>query len=198
MESMAPPGYRSLGIWRGVSLEYNSLSARPVATIAAEAELDSAETLIPETIGFRVSIEGIREEVKFEGDEGKARFAFHFDGRNARGELLSTGSYPFRVDISSDYRGNYYTAAFFGGPPLEDTGVPSREPFPLNNYYYGWLPLHNESQSPYGAGWGVRGLQRLHIDPQGRSVLVVEGSTSAGVFIVKWSPHVWYILREWG
>jgi len=181
--------YRSLGIWRGVALEYNSLSARPGATIAAEAELDPAETLIPETIGFRVSIEGIREEVKFEGDEGKARFAFHFDGRNARGQLLPTGSYPFRVDISNDYRGNYYTAAFFGGPPLEDTGVRSREPFPLNNYYYGWLPLHNESQSPYGSGWGVRGLQRLHIDPQGSSVLVTEGSTYAGVFVPVGTYH---------
>ncbi|MFQ6077535.1 MAG: carboxypeptidase regulatory-like domain-containing protein, partial [Thermodesulfobacteriota bacterium] len=183
------PRYRSLGIWRGVTLEYNSLSARPVVTIAAEAELDSAETLIPETIGFTVSVEGIHREVTFEGDEGRARFAFHFDGRNARGELLPTGSYPFRVDISSDYRGNYYTAAFFGGPPLEDTGVSSRETFPLNTYYYGRLPLHNESQSPYGSGWGVRGLQRLYIDSRGESVLVTGGSTSAGVFVPVGTYH---------
>ena len=36
------PRYRSLGIWRGVSLEYNSLSAQPGATIACEAEVDVA------------------------------------------------------------------------------------------------------------------------------------------------------------
>jgi len=184
------PRYRSLGIWRGVTLEYNSLSASPGATIAAEVEVDPDEVLIPETIGFTVSIEGLRREVKFEGDEGKARFAFHFDGRNARGELLPTGSYPFRVDISNDYRGNYYTAAFFGGPPLEDTGVPSREPFPLNNCYYGFLPLHNESQSPYGSGWGVRGLQRLYVDSRGEAVLVTEGSTYAGVFVPVGTYHV--------
>jgi len=183
------PRYRSLGIWRGVTLEYNSLSAKPGVVIAAEAEVDPAQIAIPETIGFRVNIEGIRREVKFEGDEGEARFAFHFDGRNARGHLLPTGTYPFRVDISGDYRGNYYTAAFFGGPPLEDTGVSSRETFPLNNYYYGWLPLHNESHSPYGSGWGVRGLGRLYVDPQGEAVLLTKGSTYAGVFVPVGTYH---------
>ncbi|MCK5554342.1 MAG: SMP-30/gluconolactonase/LRE family protein, partial [Deltaproteobacteria bacterium] len=183
------PRYRTLGIWRDVTLEYNSLSAKPGAVITAEAEVNPAEMLIPETIGFTVNIEGVRREVKFEGDEGKARFAFHFDGKNARGKPLPTGCYPFRVDISSDYRGNYYTAAFFGGPPLEDTGVSTREPFPLNNYFYGWLPLHNESQSPYGSGWGVKGLQRLHIDSQGDTVLLTEGSTCAGVFVPVGTYH---------
>jgi len=176
---------------RELEFVYNSTSARPGALIELALTLDSATTLIPEISGYTVQVEGVRRELKFEAAEGKSRFAFLFDGKNARGKLLPTGRYSYRIDLSSGYQGEYYTADFFGGPAVEPTGVPSRELISLDNFLRGSLMINNQAESPFGAGWTLKGLQRLYIDAaEGKSVLITEGDGSAAVFETTGTMHI--------
>ena len=176
------PSYRSLGITKDIELVYNSIIANPSALISFESEIDPSQTTVPPTITYNLRIEGNMVAARFIGERGKAYWGYLFDGINGRGQRLPTGIYPYRLDLSYDYSTTYARANFFGGPALDSTGVPTRETIPYTTSLDDFLVISNQIDSPFGAGWSLKELERLYIQPDGNLVLVEGNGNAKAVF----------------
>ncbi len=184
----ALPFIRSLGQPRTLTLTYRSTTADPTAVIGTEYLLENPSrtteraTLIPATTTAIFHIEGRRVQIGFTGSAGALRQAFLWDGRNGRGDLLPTGAYRYRVDLSNDYDNAILASnAFFGGPPLQASTVIIPGRVPLTTSTGGRALLHNQQGSSFGAGWGLKGLQRLGLQPNGDAV-ISDGDGSISLF----------------
>jgi RHS repeat-associated protein len=176
------PPIKSLSISNGLQLVYNTTSADPTALIDLEPNIGSI-VLVPEKIGYKLSVEGIRKEVIFQGGEvEKIKLSYLFDARNGRGERLPAGSYTYKIDLSADYRAYYGRADYFGGPATTRLNVLSRELIPFSTEIMGKVIVNNQTESPFGAGWTLKELQRIYPAPEGNTALVTGGDGSAGVF----------------
>ncbi|MEW6009653.1 MAG: hypothetical protein AB1629_08490, partial [Candidatus Omnitrophota bacterium] len=172
----------------GLTLSYNSLTAQPSSLLSIETDLDSVTTDIPATTTFKVSIAGKEAQATYQGVDGKVRYAYLFDGKDSQGNYLQTGDYPYSIEMSNDYtNATYWTTSNFGGQPIADTGVLTIEPVPLTRKINGNLPVNNQQDSFFGAGWNLRGLQRLHYSSDG-SILLTEGDGSSMVISNKREP----------
>jgi len=160
---------------------YKSTTAKPFVLLATQTDLDSRYSLQPETQTATFEIEGISESATFKNTFGKNAARFMWDGKNALDELVSTGSYPYKITLSNDYPGTYYTADCFGCDPIEDTGIPTRETIPETTSVTGRVIVNNQQNSSFGSGWNLANSKRLYSDPDGR-VLLVEGDGSSVVF----------------
>jgi RHS repeat-associated protein len=176
------PSYRSLGITKDIELVYNSVTANPNALIAFDAEIDPSQSTVPPTITYNLRIEGNMVAARFLGDRGKAHYGYLFDGINGRGQRLPTGIYAYRLDLSYDYSTTYARANFFGGPALDGTGVPTRETIPYTTSLDDFLVISNQIDSPFGAGWSLKELSRLYLQPDGNLVLVEGNGNAKAVF----------------
>lgn len=176
------PSVRELNQEYGLTFLYNSHTANPVNLISVDTDLDQSKARIPATTTFKVNIEGRAIKAPYAGAPGKERYSYLYDCVNGRGEKLSTGSYPYTVEISNDYTDmTYATADYFAGPPTGDTGIVTREPVSLTTAIKGRISVNNQRDSAFGSGWSLNGLQRLHIDPDG-PILLTEGDGSALTF----------------
>ena len=180
LEHALPP-VRLLGVSQALAFVYRSTSADPSVHIGTETYLDTQATELPVTTGAVIEVEGIRHEAKFQAQEGGARQAFMFEAENARGEELRTGSYPYTLELSNDYEAEYANADCFGCPPTASTGVSADGLKSVSIDVTGRAIVNNQRGSPFGAGWTLSGLQRLHFDPDGY-VLLTDGDGSATVF----------------
>ncbi len=138
---------------------YNSARAHPYVLTPYQATvLKRAAT--PPYISGEVTVPGFSANVGFFDTRG---FRDATD-ETLRGSAvvdaasLPTGVYPYEVRITSHY-GN--------------SRISSRTP--------GEFIVVNEQASPFGAGWGLAGLQRLHVQKDG-SVLLADGDGSAHLF----------------
>lgn len=180
----ALPTIRTLGISRGPVLVYRSMRVTPSQVIGAGYPLETQGrqgdrgTIVPETTTFSLQIEGRRLDAVFTGAEGKSRYAFLWDGRNARGEAVPTGVYPYTIELSNDYPGTFAVTTVFGGPPMQNTGVPTGELVPRTTKLAGAALVVNERMSPFGAGWGLSQLQRIVPQPDG-TMLIADGMEMA-------------------
>ncbi|MBI3010137.1 MAG: VCBS repeat-containing protein, partial [Candidatus Omnitrophica bacterium] len=120
-------------------------------------------------------------KASFIGTVGESRQALLWDGKNARGQKVPTGSYLYTVRLSNEYDGTYATTNTFGGPPISDTGIPTDERIPLAVDITAAAIIHNRRDSAFGAGWGLRGLEQLHPQPDG-TILITDGEGSSTVF----------------
>jgi RHS repeat-associated protein len=138
----------------------------------------------PSTMGFLVKIEGVRKLIRFEGDNGNLKQAVMFDSHNGRGIKLSTGSYPIKIAVSNDYVPEFATTNEFGGLPLVGLGIQAltTEPFSVTDKINERLVINDQSDSPFGAGWGISGLQRLHFDPD-QTITLTSGDGSGTYYI---------------
>ena len=176
------PSYRSLGTRKDMELVYNSTTAKPSALISFESEIDPSQSTVPPTITYNLRIEGNMTAARFIGERGKAYWGYLFDGINGRGERLPTGVYPYRLDLSYDYSTAYARANFFGGPALDSTGVPTRERIPFTTSLDDFLVISNQVDSPFGAGWSLKELNRLYLQPDGNLILVEGNGNAKAVF----------------
>ncbi|MFH1062623.1 MAG: FG-GAP-like repeat-containing protein [Candidatus Omnitrophota bacterium] len=173
------PAYTVLDQKYAPALIYNSLGARPSQLFDVKTRLDSTISIIPETTDFKLKVEGIEDSIHFRGVSGNTNYRYLFDAVNARGQTLSTGSYPYKLEVTNNYEGlTYGTTSFFGGPATGDTGVLTREPVPMTTIQSGRFSINNLSSSPFGSGWSLSVLQRLHQEPDG-ALLLTEGDGSA-------------------
>jgi hypothetical protein len=175
------PPIRILNRKEDISFAYDSRTAHPSALISATM-FNDPRTAVPGTMTFIPSVEGVRKEAVFQGVGGESVYRFLWDGINARGIRVPTGSYRYDVRLTNDYQGGvFFTAEQFAGVPLLPLFV--SVPFPLASPadITGRVAIDNRIDSPFGAGWALVGLQRLHGDPDG-PVLITEGGRGAGVF----------------
>ncbi|MFH1202581.1 MAG: RHS repeat-associated core domain-containing protein [Candidatus Omnitrophota bacterium] len=189
------PQVKRLGRPYDLKLVYTSLTAQPSNFISIETDLDPVTTNIPATTTFKVDIAGRQAQATYQGVSGKVRYAYLFDGKDALGQLLTSGSYPYTIEASNDYtNATYWTTANFGGAPIANTGVLTIEPVPMTRNVNGYLTINSQQDSPFGAGWSIEGLQRLHFSPDG-AILLTEGDGSA--IIIRQHPQPLAFTGNW-
>lgn len=147
--------YRSLNVARAPRLVYNSLLAAPQPVMSTTAMLPVQAT-VPPLISARLQVAGMEQEFNVFTNPGSlgsndpVRQALLFDASS-----LATGLYPVQLTLTSHYERSTVASA-------------SRED----------VLVHNARNSPFGAGWTLDGLARLHRQPDGK-IILTEGDGSA-------------------
>jgi YD repeat-containing protein/YVTN family beta-propeller protein len=175
------PATRVLGRSNSLTFTYSSATADPHPLILMEATLDPAATTLPEQVRWSLRAGALEEERLFTPQAGTFRYAWSWEPRDRDGNLLPTGSHRVEVTLSHDYEATLATSNSFGGPPIQDLGIPVPGLTPAPTRPNARIVINNQRQSPFGAGWGLQGLQRLHPQPDG-SVVVTEGDGTALTF----------------
>ncbi|MEO1698754.1 MAG: carboxypeptidase-like regulatory domain-containing protein [Planctomycetota bacterium] len=145
--------YVSLGQSRSLRFVYNSRNAYPAPVVNTDIELGGSNIIVPPVVSSRLRVGGVQQVVETftEGVAGRNRHSAMFDARQ-----VPSGVYPYALRIT-----NHYEAS--------DVGTDSA----------GRLVVNNQCESPFGAGWTLSGLQRLHVVPNSEDVLLVEGDGGA-------------------
>lgn len=165
-------------------LVYQSSSARPSAWIGGRRdEKPSDLSATPEYAGIEAEAEGVRHKVYVRAADDDNWAAWIWDGRNARGELVSTGLYDAWLRVFWGVPAEYGTADVFGGPATGRTGIKASEPVEADMTFFARLPIVNGLQSPVAPGWHLKGIPRLYEHTDG-TVLLVQDGESQGVFEV--------------
>lgn len=155
--------YRSYGVSRALRLVYHSTSAEPRPIIAVDSTIGNL-TPPPVTMSNTLQIGGVDQgfelfaEPSLVQDPIFAQFATTRSSVQFDATLFTTGAYPYGFTVNCNF-------------PI------SRRSATVE----GTLIIQNESQSPFGAGWGIDGLRRLYADPEG-TVLVTSGNGAAQIF----------------
>lgn len=161
-----------------LTFHYDSFSANPNVLITNEI----LQEVVPSSFTWNLKIEGINKEIKFQGAGGRILSQFIWDGVNISGEKLPTGAYPYTLDLSNDYRDfRFATTDRFGGPPISSTNITVPFPVPLTKSLKGKAIINNQIKSPFGSGWTLEGLDRIHKMSDG-SVLLTKGNGGSLVF----------------
>ena len=182
MEDYYLPSFKSLGKTISPRLVYRSLAADPKAFITTRYHLDSQDTTIPETTEFTLKIAGTKKTTHFAGSDGDLKQSYLFDGIDYKGDRIPTGIYPYEIELANWYPTYFYGAHYFGqaGRALIVPPIRAAENERLAESFTGRLPFENLEESPFGAGWSLAGIPRLHIETG--QVLMTEGSGSLKVF----------------
>ena len=155
----SPPAYVSLDAERTVPLLYSSHQAQTLHTVALAVSDTSAAH--PQRVSIRLRRPN-DSWVTFTNDttilyfwaspSGQAYHAVQWD------EPLATGLYQYTAYITA----HWWNTSFERTVPVQFLVV-------------------NEQSSPYGAGWSIPGLQRVHVQANG-SLVVTEGDGSVAYF----------------
>lgn len=154
------PAYTSMDVPRSATLIYRSSQAHPITSVVVDAE-DPQSATPPEKMSIRlkrpdgswVSFLNGSDEIFYSSGSGKTRLVAAFDATG-----LSTGAYNYTVVVRSWWS---------DGTSKESTASIR-------------ILITNEADSPFGAGWTLAGLQRIHV--HGDSVVVTEGDGSVAFF----------------
>jgi len=159
------------------ALEYCTRSAWPTAIAAINEHYEEKTDRKPANRMIEITVNNVRKRAVFDIQEEFSRYAYLFACRNQDGTWWNSGVYPGELALSYRYPVEFYTAAYFGGPPLEGTGVVAEEtnlePYPT--FYPLNVGVQNLRESPFGNGWTVAGLQRIHWNGAG-PLLLTEGT----------------------
>ena len=163
-----------------LKFSYNSTTVYPTLFVG-----NSLINQIPDpadSVGYKLRIAGRTIDATFNGDAivEKSLFRTLIVGKNAEGKFLESGSYDYEVDFKTRYNNSFYaTATYFGAPAnaMFSPQVLSRVPLDFRADLKNRVALLNHRQSPFGAGWTLNGLERLHFSPN--SVIVWENGKRA-------------------
>ena len=144
----------ALGNMQGPQLIYNSSTAYPHPVITSQANL-TAGAPVPLATSVSLSVGGMPQgsPVFYQGSTQMTRQARTFDASN-----LLTGQYPYTLNLT-----NHYSVSAFSTVVSDNVLV------------------NNKIRSPFGAGWDLAGLQRVHLDDQGNA-LITDGLGGASFF----------------
>ena len=151
--------YRSLGVSKALKFFYNSTSAYPCPIITTQTS-QLPNNPVPNTISTNLKVGGINfsNETFKQGAADLVRQSSMFDATS-----IDTGNYPYSLETKS-----YYTSSTVTG------GID------------GNVLVNNQSNNPFGAGWTLDGLQKLHgLSRVDGRVLLTEGNGSARLFTTK-------------
>jgi len=162
------PPFNALNENDAPRLTYSSRSASPHPWISVKSKGIGTNSPPPVGMQARVSIEGVDTDISFSSASQDIPINFAWPGINGRGQIKETGSYPFTLTSS----------ALYATVPLAVGGVTSPVPYSGDSTISGRVIVNNQSQSPFGAGWSLDELARIHRSEDG-SLLMVEGSGRA-------------------
>lgn len=165
--SYSTPSYRSLDVERSTTMLYRSDMARPMPTVVMQAYDTSTEPA--DTISVRLkrdwtgawqTLHTGSTEVYYDNpntQNNKTLVSVAFDAGN-----LATGAYDYTAYVYSRWRDG----------TVKETQIPVR------------ALVVNEETSPYGWGWTIAGLQRIHTQVLGGSdgVVLTDGTGAIGFF----------------
>jgi RHS repeat-associated protein len=156
----AMPGYVSRDVERGVTLVYRSGQAHPVGTVMLSARDTSPSRALKFSLklqhpdGSFVTFLNGRTELFFENNST--------NGASIVGQFAANGGVTRRVNYTA-----VVTSYWSDGSTVASAPTP--------------VLIVNEESSPYGAGVGIAGIQRLYVNPDG-GVIVTDGSGGASYF----------------
>jgi YD repeat-containing protein len=183
-ETISLPGFREFGRTFGLTLSYYSGGANPTATISAQVNYNSTRP-VERTI-FEFQVEGLTVEgvYDFSDNNRKPYGTYIWDGVNALGTQLPTGSYPYSIlvtSLNSDVAVSI--PSLFGGSAVQQFGVkyPGLAELP-GEEITGRVAILNLRDSEYGAGWRIQEEDRLYFDSDG-CIMLVSGSSSWKRFV---------------
>jgi RHS repeat-associated protein len=144
------PSYRSLGQNRALRFVYRSLQADPQPIVSTNITIPVISA-VPQSISAGLTVAGIDQGVKVftstaglsENQNETIRQVVQFDAAD-----FPTGRYPYQMKITNNYSLSKVSGTFQGD-----------------------VLINNQMNSPFGAGWGIDGLSRLHISEDNRVVL---------------------------
>ncbi|MFC1560734.1 RHS repeat-associated core domain-containing protein, partial [Pseudomonadota bacterium] len=157
------PAYASLQQTRSITLEYNSNTANPKPILPVRSGFGNRAPP-PEVASMRINVDGIDmgqdvfSEVRVEPSEIRGQFKITRPAIQFNGSLIDTGIRDYELDINCYW-------------PI------SRR----QEKTIGQMIVHNESNSSFGAGWTISGLQRAHTHSSGR-VMLTEGTATSLIF----------------
>ncbi len=178
-EDIRLPEFRELGEPWGIRLVYFSGAAAPSVTLRGYIDYNSTRPV--ERTVFEFNIEGVQTSAAyaFSQNNQKHNATWLWNGRNALGDLLATGSYPYTVRATSlNANTSVAISAVYGGPAtttFNNVTYPGLTPL-ASNTLSERAALLNYATSPYGAGWMVAEEPRLYLDPDGCALLVENGT----------------------
>lgn len=180
-EEIELPPVNVLGREIAPVLIYNTNRAYPVQIIDVKLTLDLGASILVPYIGYELYIEGIKTDsltlsnTVTSGEAGRYRYLW--DGRDAQGNLMPPGVYPYAVKFSIPYRAQYcYTlGGIFGNPPDCENGPTGVFVDAAREIWVrGTVELDTQTGSSLGDGWILKGVQRLYEDEAGR-ILIGDG-----------------------
>ncbi|MEW6364570.1 MAG: RHS repeat-associated core domain-containing protein [Acidobacteriota bacterium] len=179
-KSFALPAMSEGGANVALSFQYHSATALPGRFVNI---LNSFGTNAGQMVDWSYSIEvnGSRKDLVFSPPSGPSRLLYFWDGRNGRGDLSPTALYQYTSSICARYPGYFANQAAWGGTPTGVTSGRMDEPAERRITLEQPISLVNSATSPYGAGWDLAGLRRLHLQPDGK-VMMVEGGSATGIY----------------
>ncbi|MEK6762394.1 MAG: carboxypeptidase regulatory-like domain-containing protein [Nitrospirota bacterium] len=152
-QDVSIPGIRTLGASRDLTLHYTSTTAdvRPILPVTATLDFRAA---VPQTFSAEMTVGGLRQGTRGywnaspmnEGATSTTRLGVQYDA-----SPLPTGRYPYELATFSNYA-------------QSSIGAISR----------GFSMIRNEQLSAFGAGWTLRGVDRL-IPTTDSTLLVAAG-----------------------
>ncbi len=151
--------YRSQGQERGLTLVHVGRSSCPTPVISSDLTLHR-RFASPRAFSSTLELGGLTVpgELFFEApstdDRSPQRLARMFDAT-----LLPTGYYPYTLKVTSHYAQSRVSTNLNGG-----------------------VIVHNNMQSPFGCGWSLKEVDRLHAQRSDGNVVVEEGDGSVLVF----------------
>lgn len=163
--SYSTPAYVSMDVPRSLSLFYSSAQAKPrglvQVNVADATPAQHYSILLKDRYGAQVPLTfGASENFYRGGAPGDtARLAAQFDAAS-----LATGAYEYQVIVRRWNNGQLSSDNSSTAPWVRVLVV-------------------NEAQSPYGAGWSIAGLQRIHRQTDGS--LVVTGGNGTAQFYAR-------------
>jgi len=184
-EVLPIPTFTERGREWGVQLGYASYAAAPSFTISTTTDYNSTRPI--ERTVYRFQVEGRTVEAFYGATQNNQKPVgnFFWDGRDANGDLMPTGSYDYSIDVTSlNANSPVAISNVYGGSPSQVFSgitfpglVPLRAPTSI-----GRAVLVNLADSVYGAGWSVIGESRLHFDPDG-CIVLVHSNAQADLFV---------------
>ena len=146
------PSYRSLGTSRSPQFTYDTQWSNPNPVIPFEPTI-SSRSAVPTTLSYEVSVGGVSQGKETfldtsgldESKDETLRAAASFDAKD-----FPTGVHRFRLRTTSNFGSSRVSS---------DT---SDE-----------ILVRNESQSPFGPGWTLAGLERIFFNSDGSLAVVI-------------------------
>jgi RHS repeat-associated protein len=157
------PAYSSLQQARFITLEYNSNNANPRPILPLISGFGNRAPP-PDLMSMRINIDGINmgkevfSSVRVEQSNVRGQFKTTRPAIQFNATMIDTGIYNYDLDINCYF------------PQSRRLGKVSDQ-----------VIIHNESNSTFGAGWTIVGLQRIYEHSSGR-VMLTEGTATSLIF----------------
>ncbi|MCP3686340.1 MAG: hypothetical protein GY861_27160 [bacterium] len=175
------PSFELMGEEKVMSFTYASHTAQPKIVIETGTAGIPPQFLLPQYTGAQVNVVGRRFTGIIAASRDTTRQRIRFDAKDSEDNILSSGLY-YVIDALSNFSySQYATAEYFGGPPIDSTGIWTDFPVRDTRLVKQNILIDNMINNAIGSGWSVRGIQRLNERPDG-DVMIIDGDGLSNMF----------------